>query len=117
MFIDADEALEDYLDSVQFEVDIGDIWGDASNLYLVIQHEECGCVFTRAVSLNGSASYQLIAQRDEEIKTYFLDSGFEKMGHIDSLLADTPFYLDVKKIKVKTTKKTAKTKTSKKARR
>lgn len=98
-----DEEVEDFMDSLVLEH--GHIWGDSNSMYLVIQHEECGCVFLRGVDLK---TCQLIAERDEVLQSFFLDAGFENLGYLETHGMDK----DALKKKTKKSKKSKKTKTS-----
>lgn len=64
----------------------GEVYGNANERYLVIEHDECGCVFFRAVELEGSEATKLCAERDDELAEMFADRGCICLGKLTDLV-------------------------------
>lgn len=64
----------------------GNVYGNEADAFLVIEHDECGCTFIRAVALTTTPDYSycsLLPFRDDELGEFLFNSGYWK-------LSDTP---------------------------
>jgi hypothetical protein len=64
----------------------GDVYGDKNNAFLVFEHEECGCHFTRAICLIPTPEYSycyLLPYRDDELGDFLFNSGYYKLDSIE----------------------------------
>jgi hypothetical protein len=76
----------------EHEIEAGDIVGDETFAFLVVDHEECGCISTRAVCILGdSQDYPnggMIAERDGDLAELFTNAKYVRLGRVETYVLE-----------------------------
>jgi len=62
----------------------GNVYGNEHDAFLVVEHDECGCIFIRAISLVTTPDYpycSFLPFRDDQVGEFFFNSGYWKLSN------------------------------------